>query len=372
VKHIVFGTIALMFVCRIAQGQMSVEDKWGSLLDDVANLTWAEKHCSGRAANAVRELRLYFRKHAGPEFEEAIIRVETDHRDSIDDAKPHLTERETIQALCRGMAPVWGERGSAPGWWIVNRPPAAVTPWRGGNESLRRYGQFAWALSLIQQMRARCIGFPSALAEEFTRLFIAAGGEKTFKERAKVEANMLPWKEAELCEAVDNTYGRNAKDWPILWYATPRQVDAPPPAPPEEKVPPTIVRPPATAFRHGFVRSASGGERVAPFAIKTAPGQSYLVKLVRTADKQEQIIAFIIGGQPFSIKVPIGTYELRYAAGQQWVGEEDFFGPDTVFFKADRLLVFSIEGHRVLGTEVELILQRGGNFHTSTIRREAF
>ena len=71
-----------------------------------------------------------------------------------------------------------------------------------------------------------------------------------------------------------------------------------------------------------------------------------------------------MGGQPFSTKVPTGTYELRYAVGQEWTNEQEYFGPKTAFYKADRLLTFSIEGDRVLGSEVELILQRGGNGHS--------
>jgi hypothetical protein len=120
------------------------------------------------------------------------------------------------------------------------------------------------------------------------------------------------------------------------------------------------------------LRRAPGGEAIAPFSVKTRPGASYLIKLVRPADGREQIAAFVMGGQPFSTKVPTGTYELRYAVGQGWIDEQEYFGPKTAFYKADRLLTFSIEGDQVRGHEVELVLQRGGNLHTSAIGKDRF
>ena len=137
---------------------------------------------------------------------------------------------------------------------------------------------------------------------------------------------------------------------------------------------PTIIqpKPAATTFRHGVIRRASGGEAIAPFSVKTNPGAKYFVKLVHPGDSQEQIAGFIVGGQPFSTKVPTGIYELRYAVGQDWINEQDYFGPKTAFYRADKLLVFAIEGDRVLGSEVELILQRGGNLRTSIISKDKF
>jgi hypothetical protein len=140
------------------------------------------------------------------------------------------------------------------------------------------------------------------------------------------------------------------------------------------KLPPSAVKPvaPETSVRHGVIRRAAGGNPIAPFSVKTRLGATYFLKLVRPSDNQEQIAGFIVGGQPFSTKVPLGTYELRYAAGQEWIDEQEYFGPQTTFYKADRLLTFSVEGDRVFGSEVELILQRGGNLRTSTIAKDKF
>jgi hypothetical protein len=123
---------------------------------------------------------------------------------------------------------------------------------------------------------------------------------------------------------------------------------------------------------HGIVRRAPGGMAIAPFSVRTSAGASYFIKLVRPIDNREQIALFVVGGRHFSTKVPTGTYELRYAVGQDWIDEQEYFGPKTAFYKADRLLMFSVEGDRVVGTEVELVLQRGGNLRTSTIGKDKF
>jgi hypothetical protein len=89
---------------------------------------------------------------------------------------------------------------------------------------------------------------------------------------------------------------------------------------------------------------------------------------------------FLHGGSTRSFPVPLGTYTLKYATGSNWCGETQFFGDDTVYNKADRLLTFDQEfrpdadGTAVLTSEVtvELIRQRGGNLPTHTIPRPQF
>jgi hypothetical protein len=374
-KHSALGAMALTLMSAAANAQSTVEKQWGGLIDDIAALTWAEKNCSGRASDGVRELRLYFRKHIGPEFEEALIRVETDKRESIEGSKPYVDEPGTVRALCIGMSLVWGDGGRLPGLWKDNRSRSS-RPGASNLIYLPVYGQFASVLSLIDQMKSRCRGYPSALAHEFTRAFIAGAGEKAFKERAQIHPSMSQDAERRVCEAIDNTYGPNAKEWPTLWYDPFRAEPAPhsPSAALDKQNTSTAVGPaaPSSSFTHGVLRRTPGSEAIAPFSVKTSPGATYFIKLVRPSDNREEIAGFIVGGQPFSTTVPIGTYELRYATGQVWIDEHEYFGPKTVFYKADRLLVFSIEGDRVRGSEIELIPQRGGNLRTSTIRKDKF
>lgn len=126
------------------------------------------------------------------------------------------------------------------------------------------------------------------------------------------------------------------------------------------------------SFRHGAVRYPLGSNPIAPFTVATKPGANYFIKLVELANEREHLAAFIVGGEPFSTKVTPGFYELRYAVGQDWLDEQEYFGPKTSFFKADKLLEFVIKGDQVVGTRVELILTRGGNLRTVTVGREKF
>ena len=82
----------------------------------------------------------------------------------------------------------------------------------------------------------------------------------------------------------------------------------------------------------------------------------------------------IVGGDTLKTKVPLGTHELRYASGGNWYGPDssELFGPMTVFSKGKNLLSFSFDGETYVGHKVELILQAGGNFPTSSISREDF
>jgi hypothetical protein len=127
----------------------------------------------------------------------------------------------------------------------------------------------------------------------------------------------------------------------------------------------------APAFRHGIVRR-KGNNFIAPFKIKTAAGSNYFFKLIDVNTNVEQMAGFIVGGTPFETKIPPGLYELRYAAGDMWISEMDYFGPDTAFSKTVTLLSFTIEGDKVRGVEVELIRQRGGNLQTARITKQAF
>jgi hypothetical protein len=118
---------------------------------------------------------------------------------------------------------------------------------------------------------------------------------------------------------------------------------------------------------------------VAPFSIVTAPGYNYFVKLVdmnsRTAMKM-----FIVGGERFETKAPLGTFEIRYLAGHTWYGERNrlFFGkpPETIASKANQLVDFSVEQTETetvySGHTIELIIQPNGNFSVGQISVDDF
>jgi hypothetical protein len=74
--------------------------------------------------------------------------------------------------------------------------------------------------------------------------------------------------------------------------------------------------------------------------------------------------------------VPLGQFVLKYATGNSWCGENDLFGSETEFDKADANMRFSRQdsddGYTMIGHTIELILQINGNLKTSRISREAF
>lgn len=112
---------------------------------------------------------------------------------------------------------------------------------------------------------------------------------------------------------------------------------------------------------------------IAPFEIKTRSGSGhYFVKLVEWNTKKVVLKVFVRDGRSVEFKVPLGSYELKYAVGKTWYGPELLFGPDTICSKADKILAFKKKGNQLLGHSVELYLQLDGNLQTEEIPRSEF
>ncbi len=122
----------------------------------------------------------------------------------------------------------------------------------------------------------------------------------------------------------------------------------------------------------GQVRSFTAQPRVAPFQIRAAQGSHFLVKLVNAVSKSAVLTVFVHGGKTVDIKAPLGTYEVRYAAGDTWYGDEVLFGPDTSYSKADKTFAFRQIGNEVQGFTITLYKVRHGNLATSQIDRSQF
>ncbi len=124
---------------------------------------------------------------------------------------------------------------------------------------------------------------------------------------------------------------------------------------------------PATGvYRGSNVQTANTG----PLTIRTRAGSgNFYVKLVGRYSGSERLVIFVHDGATVhDINVPAGTYELRYASGTTWYGEEDLFGPDTSYSKAESDFSFG-DGD---GYTVELYKQVGGNLQTSPINKNNF
>jgi len=124
-------------------------------------------------------------------------------------------------------------------------------------------------------------------------------------------------------------------------------------------------------MRHG-VLNQNFSTGLAPFEIKTSYGNNYYLKIINSNSGQTALTAYLIGGRPFEVKMPLGTYELKYAAGDNWYGSEKYFGPKTSFSKTNELFYFTSNGYSYSGYTVELILQAHGNLRTMNINESDF
>jgi hypothetical protein len=112
--------------------------------------------------------------------------------------------------------------------------------------------------------------------------------------------------------------------------------------------------------------------RIAPLQIVTPTGSDYYVKLVDHTTGRPIMAIFVQGGTTQEIDVPLGSFEMRYAIGETWYGEELLFGPSTTFSRAESKLDFYSDGDQVNGYTIELIKQIDGNLQTTTISASEF
>lgn len=112
---------------------------------------------------------------------------------------------------------------------------------------------------------------------------------------------------------------------------------------------------------------------LAPLKVVTAAGgPNCYLKLVDWESHASILVAFIRSGEAASLRVLIGAYELRYAAGGKWYGENYLFGPETTYSRADERFDFRVEGTKVMGFTVELIKQSLGNLKETSLKPSEF
>lgn len=112
----------------------------------------------------------------------------------------------------------------------------------------------------------------------------------------------------------------------------------------------------------------SFGDGVAPLKISTRDKQqNHFIKILDSGTNKEILKAFLRGGNTIEFGIPLGTYIIKYAAGERWYGERFLFGPYTAYGKADKVFEFRQIGYQISGYSVELYLQPYGNLHTSTL-----
>lgn len=111
----------------------------------------------------------------------------------------------------------------------------------------------------------------------------------------------------------------------------------------------------------------------APLKILSFSGSSnYYVKLIDWTTHTPVVFFFIRSGEILSGEVPLGEYELHYAAGNKWYGEEYLFGRETVYSRADAHFVFDRETGKIAGYTIQLRKQIGGNLKEIPLKPSEF
>jgi len=127
---------------------------------------------------------------------------------------------------------------------------------------------------------------------------------------------------------------------------------------------------------NGAVNSSLTGERIATLKVNTKGESHYLVKLAPFHSANVGMTIVIHAGESIETKVPLGSYEFRYASGQKWYGYENRFGPTTAYYKGEGVMNFTKErtanGYSILGHEVTLYTVSDGNYQTEAIDEKNF
>lgn len=144
----------------------------------------------------------------------------------------------------------------------------------------------------------------------------------------------------------------------------------PPSATSTNQQPVPVFNQPEQPVPQSGANNANFRNGVAPLKITTssAGGYHYFVKIVNLLNGQSIGSYFIRSGEAIDIKVPLGTYEIKYASGTKWYGMGYLFGTETTYSKADSTFDFTFDGYQYSGYTVELIMQRNGNLRTSGIQ----
>ena len=143
------------------------------------------------------------------------------------------------------------------------------------------------------------------------------------------------------------------------------------PAPPATSVRQHPTIPAQSIPRNGWTRQFVTGPFIAPFEIRADSGTHYLVKLVKF-DGTTVMTVFVRAGATAQVDVPLGIYEVRYAAGTEWYGTEYLFGPDTAYCKTDHHFHFTRNGDELTGYTITLYKVPNGNLGTVAIAPTAF
>lgn len=119
--------------------------------------------------------------------------------------------------------------------------------------------------------------------------------------------------------------------------------------------------------KSGTLYRYASGDYIARLHVSTSAGSHYFIKVEDYGTGQPIACMFIRSGQSAQMKVPLGSFTIKYATGNNWHGKKYLFGPETSAFKCEKKFDFYLDGEKVHGYRVELIKQPGGNLNTRDI-----
>jgi hypothetical protein len=103
--------------------------------------------------------------------------------------------------------------------------------------------------------------------------------------------------------------------------------------------------PDTNAPGHGLMWQRTGLPAVFPLHVKTNPGEDYFMRISDAETDADALAAYIEGGRYFKVLVPPGRYQVRFAVGQRWQGEDTLFGTEgTRLFEVPQPLTFEVVG----------------------------
>jgi len=131
----------------------------------------------------------------------------------------------------------------------------------------------------------------------------------------------------------------------------------------------TFSQPVVAAPKTGVYQLFVTKDLISQLEVRTDKSLGYhFVKLVDAANGAPVMTIFINKGETAKVKVPLGNYEMLFATGDTWYGDQYLFGPSTQYSKADKVYPFAINASgEIGGWTVDLTPQVNGNLHMKNI-----
>jgi hypothetical protein len=118
----------------------------------------------------------------------------------------------------------------------------------------------------------------------------------------------------------------------------------------------------------GVLFSGSDSSAFAPLRVNAAEGDPTYVKVYSTGGELVKTV-FIKSSDSITFYLPKGSYILKYATGSSWYGEEEMFGENGIYQKAETTLEMTTEGN---GYEITLQKVANGNLDSSSESKSGF